>query len=165
MDQPERFLPTHIIAAAGVVLNEQGEILLVNTPRHGWVFPGGIVEVGENVIDGVKREVMEETGVSIEVGELFCVSSNTEKYPGYNGVKEVPTKLMLDFICRAKGGTPRPSEENTESAYFPVEQVMDLIGYEAIRERFQAWLDYTGRPIYLEYVTKPIFQLKLKRLI
>ena len=165
MEQPERFLPTHIIAAAGVVLNENGEILLVNTPRHGWVFPGGIVEVGENVIDGVKREVMEETGIAVEVGDLFCVSSNTEKYPGYNGVKEVPTKLMLDFICKAKGGTPRPSEENTESAYFPVEQVMDLIGYEAIRERFQAYLEYAGRPIYLEYVTKPIFQLKLKRLI
>ena len=165
MDQPERFLPTHIIAAAGVVLNEQGEILLVNTPRHGWVFPGGIVEVGENVIDGVKREVMEETGVAVEVGELFCVSSNTEKYPGYNGVKEVPTKLMLDFICRAKGGTPRPSEENTESAYFPPERVMELLGYEVIRERFQAWLDYTGRPIYLEYVTRPDWQLKLKRLI
>jgi ADP-ribose pyrophosphatase YjhB (NUDIX family) len=165
MNQTERFLPTHIIAAAGVVLNESGEILLVNTPRHGWVLPGGIVEVGENVIDGVKREIMEETGVAVEVGDLFCVSSNTETYPGYNGVKEVPTKLMLDFICRAAGGAPRPSEENTESAYFPPERVMDLIGYEAIRERFQAWLEYTGRPIYLEYVTEPVFQLRLKRLI
>ena len=165
MEQPERFLPTHIIAAAGVVRNENGEILLVNTPRNGWVFPGGIVEVGENVIDGVKREVMEETGVAVEVGDLFCVSSNTEKYPGYNGVKEVPTKLMLDFICRAVSGTPRPSEENTESAYFPPGRVMDLIGYPAIRERFQAWLEYTGRPSYLEYVTKPEYRLKLKRLI
>ena len=161
----ERFLPTHIIAAAGVVLNENGELLLVNTPRHGWVFPGGIVEVGENLIDGVKREVLEETGVEIEVGELFCVSSNTGKYPGYHGVKEVPTKLMLDFICRAKGGTPRPSEENTESAYFPPERVMELLGYEVIRERFQAYLEYAGRPIYLEYVTKPDWQLKLKRLL
>ena len=165
MEQPERFLPTHIIAAAGVVLNENGEILLVNTPRHGWVFPGGIVEVGENVIDGVKREVLEETGVEIEVGELFCVSSNTGKYPGYHGVKEVPTKLMLDFICRAEGGTPRPSEENTESAWFSPERVMDLVGYPAIRERFQAYLEYAGRPIYLEYVTRPDWQLKLKRLI
>ena len=166
MDQPERFLPTHIIAAAGVVLNDQNEVLLVNTPRHGWVLPGGIVEVGENVIDGVKREVMEETGVAVEVGELFCVSSNTETYPGYNGVKVVPTKLMLDFICRAAGGTLRPSEENTESAWFPTERVLDLIEYQAIRERFQAYLDYTGRPIYLEYITKkPGWQLKLKRLI
>ena len=164
MDQTV-ILPTHIIAAAGVVLNENGEILLVKTPRHGWVFPGGIVEVGENLIDGVKREVLEETGVEIEVGELFCVSSNTGKYPGYHGVKEVPTKLMLDFICRAKGGTPRPSEENTESAWFSPERVMDLVGYPAIRERFQAYLEYTDRPIYLEYVTRPCFQLKLKRLI
>ncbi len=161
----EKILPTHIIAAAGVVRNDQNEHLLVNTPRHGWVFPGGIVEVGENVIDGVKREVMEETGIAVEVGDLFCVSSNTQKYPGYNGVKEVPTKLMLDFICKAKAGTPRPSEENTESAYFPVEQASVLIQDPVIRERFQAYLDYTGRPIYLEYVTKPSYQLKFKRLL
>ena len=165
MEQTDRFLPTHIIATAGVVLNDRDEILLVNTPRHGWVFPGGIVEVGENIIDGVKREIMEETGVAVEVGDLFCVSSNTEKYPGYNGVKEVPTKLMLDFICRAADGTPRPSEENTESAFFPAEQAMVLIEYPAIRERFQAYLEYSGRPSYLEYVTKPTFQMKLKRLI
>ena len=161
----ERFLPTHIIAAAGVVLNENGELLLVNTPRHGWVFPGDIVEVGENLIDGVRREIFEETGVEAEIGELFCVSSNTQKYPGYNGVREVPTKLMLDFVCRAGSGTPRPSEENTESAYFPVEQASVLIRDPVIRERFQAYLEYQNRPIFLEYVKYPNYQLKLKRLI
>lgn len=58
---------------------------------------------------------MEEAGVDIEVSEVFCISSNKRKNPGYNGVKEIPTKIMLDFICRAKSGTPRPSDENSES--------------------------------------------------
>lgn len=165
MDQVQRVLPTHIIAAAGIVLNERDEILLVKTERHGWVFPGGIVEAGENVIDAVKREVLEETGVDIGVGELFCVSSNTGTYPGYNGVKEVPTKLMLDFICRAKGGTPRPSEENTESRYFPQNEVQERIKAPVIRERYKAYTEYAGRPAYLEYVTNPDLQLKLKRTI
>jgi RimJ/RimL family protein N-acetyltransferase len=163
--ETERVLPTHIVAAAGFVRNENGEILLVRSHRDGWVLPGGIVEVGENVIDGVKREILEETGVIAEVGELVCVSSNTCKHPGYNGVKEVPTKLMLDFICRAIEGTPRPSEENTESAYFSEEEAEKLIQSPAILERFKAYLEYSGRPVYLEYVTRPEYGLKLKRLL
>lgn len=158
-------MPTHILAGAGIVINENKEILLVKTHRGGWVFPGGQVEVGENVIDAVKREIMEEAGVEVEVGEVFCISSNTGKYPGYNGVKEVPTKIMLDFICKAKGGTPRPSEENSESAYFPKERALELIQAPSAAERYRAYLTYTGRPTYLEYVTKPSFELKLKRLI
>ncbi len=165
MEAGERILPTHIVAAAGIVLNGKDEILMVKTYRGGWVFPGGQVEVGENIIDALKREIMEETGVEIEVGELFCVSSNTCKYPGYNGVKEVPTKVMLDFICRAKGGEPRPSDENSESAYFPADEAEGLITSPAIVERFRAYTEYTGRPAYLEYVTKPEFALKLKTVI
>ena len=163
MDKDVRVLPTHIIAAAGIVINEKDEVLMVKANHGGWVFPGGQVEVGENVIDAVKREVMEETGIEIEVGEVFCISSNTCKYPGYNGVKEVPTKIMLDFLCRAKGGIPRPSDENAESAFFSRQKARELITAPAVAERFKAYLEYAGRPVYMEYVTKPSFQLKLKR--
>ena len=165
MDNTMWEMPTHIIAAAGIVINDKDEILMVKTYRSGWVFPGGQVEVGENVIDAVKREIMEEAGVDAEVGEVFCISSNTCKHPGYNGVKEVPTKITLDFICRSKSGTPRPSSENSESSFFPKESVLELIQAPAIVERYKAYLEYAGRPIYMEYVTKPAFQLKLKRLI
>ena len=165
MENKEWVMPTHIIAGAGIVLNENHEVLMVKTHRGGWEFPGGQVEVGENVIDAVKREIMEEAGIDIEVGEVFCISSNTGKYPGYNGVKEIPTKIMLDFICRAKGGIPRPSDENSESAYIPQDKVLAMIQSPNIMERYKAYLEYTGRPIYMEYVTRPSFQLKLKRLI
>jgi ADP-ribose pyrophosphatase YjhB (NUDIX family) len=165
MENKAWVMPTHIIAAAGVVINENGEILLVKHHRDGWVFPGGQVEEGENVIETVKREVMEEAGVEVDVGELFCISSNTGREPGYNGVKEIPTKLMLDFICRAKSGVPRPSNENAESGYFPAAQVMDLMTAPAMTERYKAYLEYAGRPTYLEYVKRPEFRLKLKKQI
>ena len=165
MENKEWVMPTHIIAGAGIVINENNEVLMVKTHRDGWVFPGGQVEVGENVIDAVKREIMEEAGVEVEVGEVFCISSNTGKYPGYHGVKEIPTKIMLDFICKAKSGTPRPSDENSESAYVPIDEALELIQAPAIIERYKAYLEYAGRPIYMEYVTKPEFELKLKRLI
>ena len=165
MEKTEWFMPTHIVAAAGIVVNSNGEILLVKNNRRGWEFPGGQVEVGENVIDALKREIMEEAGIDIEVGEVFCISSNTCKHPGYNGVKEVPTKIMLDFICHAKEGTPRPSEENSASAYFQKDMALGLIQNPPYIERFKAFMDYKGRPTYLEYVTKPDFRLKIKRLI
>ena len=165
MENKERVMPTHIIAGAGIVLNDNNEILMVKTHNQGWVFPGGQVEVGENIIDAVKREIREETGIDVEVGEVFCIASNTGKYPGYNGVKEIPTKLMLDFICKATGGVPRPSEENSESMYVPKDKVLDMIKAPAIIERYKAFMEYTGRPTYMEYVTKPVFELKLKRLI
>ena len=166
MENTERFLPTHIVSAGAIVLNDRGEVLLVKDVRKdAWTFPGGIIEEGEGVLDGVKREVLEETGITVEVGELFCVTSNTCKYPGYNGVKEVPTKVMLDFVCRATGGTPRPSEENTQTAWFPLDQAQRLITAPALAARFQAYLEYKGRPAFLEYKHKPIFELKQKRTI
>ncbi len=161
----EKVLPTHIVSAAGAVTNEKGEILLVNDYRHGWVLPGGIVENGENVIDGVEREILEESGIIAEVGELFCVSSNTNSYPGYNGVKVIPTKIMLDFICAAKGGDIRGSDENSESGWFSKDTALNMRTAPVIAERFRAYLEYNGRPTFLEYVTKPEFVLKLKRLI
>lgn len=165
MENNEWVMPTHIIAGAGIVMNDNDEILMVKTHNAGWVFPGGQVEVGENVIDAVKREIMEEAGIDIEVGEVFCISSNTGKYPGYNGVKEIPTKIMLDFICKAKGGVPRPSDENSESRYVPKDKVLEMMQTPAYIERYKAFLEYTDRPIYMEYVTRPNFELKLKRLI
>lgn len=165
MDHKERVMPTHIVAAAGIVFNDENEVLMVKTYNSGWVFPGGQVEVGENIIDGVKREVKEETGVEIEVGELFCVSSNTAKYPGYNDVKEIPTKVAFDFICKAKGGEPRPSEENSESKYVPMDEVLNMITAPAIKERYKAFREYKGRPTYMEYRTGDVFELRVKTII
>lgn len=165
MAEKVRVMPTHIVAAAAVVENEKHEILMVKTHRGGWVFPGGQVEVGENLLDGVKREVMEETGITIEVGELFCVASNTGKYPGYNGVKEIPTKVMLDFTGSYVSGEVRPSEENSQTAWIPKEEALALIEAPAIIERFRAYLEYNGRPMYMEYVTRPEFELRIKRRI
>lgn len=162
MEELERKMPTHIVTAAGIVENEKGEILLVKTHHGGWVFPGGQVEVGENLIDAVKREIKEESGIEIEVGNLFCVSSNTATYPGYNGIKVVPTKVMFDFKCKAVGGSLHTSDENSETTWISKEKALDFIKAPAIIERYKAYLEYVGNITYLEYVTKPKFLIKLK---
>lgn len=54
--------PTHIVAAGALVTNEKDEVLLVKNPHRGWEFPGGQVENGEDLIEGITREVFEESG-------------------------------------------------------------------------------------------------------
>ncbi|WP_412933251.1 NUDIX hydrolase [Lederbergia ruris] len=156
-------MPTHIVAAGGIVEDDQGNILLVKTHHGGWVYPGGQVEVGENVIDAVTREVKEESGIDITVSYLIGVYSNTGTYKWYDGVTDVPTKVMFDFVCKPVGGELATSEETSDSRWVAKEKVLDMIETPAIRIRFQEYLNFDGSVQYMDYVTKPAFELKMKR--
>ena len=63
-----------------IALTKEQEVVLIRQYRHGiqgvvWEFPGGVVEDGEDPLDGVRRELLEETGYSvsklIEVGKYY----------------------------------------------------------------------------------------------
>ncbi|MFT3952840.1 MAG: NUDIX domain-containing protein [Oscillospiraceae bacterium] len=144
-------LPTHVVAAGGIVTDPAGKLLLVKHHKHGWVFPGGIIENGESVTDGLAREIAEETGVTTAVQTLFCVSTNVASYPGYNGVDVIPTKLMLDFICAYAGGEPAPSEENAESGWFSPKECRTLVTDPAHRVRLDAYFAFDGTVRYHVY--------------
>lgn len=156
-------MPVHIVAVGGLVENDQDEILLVKHRRNGWVFPGGQVEVGENVMDGLVREIKEESGIDVLVLNIIGIYSNTSTYEGYNGVKTVPTKVMFDFVCKPVGGELSSSDETSESKWVNKNEVLEMILAPALRTRYQAYLDFVGSVFYMEYVTKPQFELKLKR--
>ena len=156
--------PKHIVAAGGIVENDRGEILLVKHRDHkAWAFPGGQVENGENLIDAVIREVKEESGINVSVVRLIAVSSNTASYEGTNGYETIPTKVMFDFVCKFIDGELLSSEETSDSKWVKKEEVINYITSPAYHERFQAYLDFDGTVTYLEYVTRPEFDLKLKR--
>ena len=74
--------------AVGAVCVHRGELLLVQRgtePERGrWSLPGGRVEAGETVADALRREVREETGLVVEVGEL--VGWAERQGPGYHFV-------------------------------------------------------------------------------
>lgn len=156
-------LPTHIVAVAGITEDEHGNILLVKTVRNSWVYPGGQVDVGENLMEAVIRETKEESGIDVVVNKLIGVYSNTCTYPGYNGVKRVPTKVMLDFTCTPVGGDLGISDETVDSKWVKKEEVLNYITAPSMVDRFKAYLEQEDDIRYLEYVTKPDYSVKEDR--
>lgn len=158
-------MPTHIVAVGGIVEDGQGNILLVKTYHRGWEYPGGQVEAGENLMDALSREIKEESGIETVVAHVIGIYSNTSSFKWVDGVTDVPTKVIMDFVCKPVGGELSTSEETSESRWVPKDQVLDLVEAPAIRARFQAYLDFSGSALYMEYVIKPEFELKLKRTV
>lgn len=158
-------MPLHIVAVGGIVENPEGEILLVQDRRGGWVFPGGQVENGESLIEALVREVLEESGIEIEVSCLIGVYSNTSSYEGHSGVAHIPTKVILDYLCRPVGGKLGISEETSASEWVQRERVLERIAAPAIRTRYQAYLDGDEHVTYMSYKTKPDFRIEMQRSI
>ena len=70
---------THFVSVAGLVYRENGDILLLNSPRRGWEYPGGMVEPGETFQQALIREIREETGAEVEITALIGLCKNVEK--------------------------------------------------------------------------------------
>lgn len=155
--------PTHIVAAAGYVFDKDGNILIIKTPNRGWDCTGGQVEEGENLEEGVLREIMEESGITAKVKSLCAVYSNVGKYTFYDGITPVPTKVMFDFICEYESGECRTSEESSEVIWVPKENVMDYLSSPVMRYRFEKILNFDGRVTYASYVTRPEFKVLMER--
>ena len=134
-------LPTHIVASGGVVTNDKEEVLLIKNPRKGWEYPGGIIELGETVPQGLIREIKEETGVDVEIINIVGIYSNTKKKKGYNGVEEVPTIVTIDFLCKYISGDLRTSDESIEVRWFSKEEALKIIKPKQ-RLRFERALNY-----------------------
>ncbi len=72
-----RDLPRHSVSAGAAVIREDGRVLAIRRADNGeWAPPGGIAELDEDPRDTVRREVLEETGVTIEPYQLTGVYKN-----------------------------------------------------------------------------------------
>jgi 8-oxo-dGTP diphosphatase len=109
---------TGILLSAGAVIeDEKGRVLLVKHAggwgsfwQGKWICPGGKLEVGEGIEEGVKREVREETGLEIElVRPLLPV----EKIVNGDGRVELHV-IYLDFLARPVGGKVRSGRDMGE---------------------------------------------------
>ena len=116
------------------VFDEDGRVLLEHRSDNGfWGMPGGAVDIGESVEQAVKREVLEETGLRVEVKRLVGVYSdprqhNIASYPDGNVLQGV----SFLFECVRKGGELRMSDESTDLGYFDVNELPEkmLLSHE-----------------------------------
>lgn len=157
--------PTHIVAAGGYVFDHKGNILIVKTHNRGWDCTGGQIEEGENLEEGVLREILEESGIQASVRCLSGVYSNVGQHKFYDDVTDVPTKVMFDFICDYVSGETRTSNETSAVKWVPKEKVLEYITQPAQIYRFKRILEFNGRIEYASYVTKPDFKLLTTRFI
>ena len=123
----------HFVSAAGLVRNERGEVLLVLSPDRGWEYPGGMVEPGETIQQGLKREIFEETGIHAEIVAFAGVSKNLGR-----------DIVNLDFICRASGGELTTSPESLEVRWVSPEEAKRLVTLPVTQKRLGHMLESDG---------------------
>jgi len=124
----DAFIPpfaTHYIGAGGVVINERQELLVVwekahrRNGRRYYKLPGGALHKGEHLVDGVIREVREETGILTQFEALVCF----RHWHGYRY-----DKSDIYFVCRLSPLNHEitiQAEEIQESLWMPVQDYLD----------------------------------------
>jgi 8-oxo-dGTP diphosphatase len=100
-----REYPERPVVGVGAVIFQGNQVLLIqrgHAPMQGeWSLPGGALEVGETLKEGIRREILEETGLHIEpvaVIEVFDrIARDQAGQVQYHYV-------LVDFLCRVAGG-------------------------------------------------------------
>lgn len=157
--------PPHIVAASGYVEDKNGNMLLIKTQNRGWDATGGQIEIVENLEEAVLREILEESGIKASVRCLVGVYSNVGKHLDYDGVTNVPTKVIFDFICDYISGQPTISDESSEVIWVPKKEVMNYITAPVLCFRFQKVLEFSGKVYYGSFIKEPEFKVLTDRYI
>ena len=119
--------PAYPIIGVGAVVLENNSILLVkrgNPPgKRLWSIPGGKLNVGEDIREGVIRELSEETGLIGEIVDLldiFQIIIRDEE----GGVKY--HYVIFDFLIRINGGSLKPGSDALDARFFNLDEALKL---------------------------------------
>jgi 8-oxo-dGTP diphosphatase len=120
-----REYPDRPLVGVGGVVIEEGRALLIRRgtePLLGeWSIPGGTLELGETLQEGVARELLEETGVEVNVLELIEVFDRIylENAAGELVLKTGPRfhYVIVDYLCERIGGVAVAGSDVTDVAY------------------------------------------------
>ena len=106
-------------------VEKNGEVLILNDPIEGLDFPGGKIQEGEtDFLESLKREVREETGLAIEVGDPFITWDNISPPHHRNAGKHV---FLVGFRCKYLSGEVRLSEEHDRYRWVNIKNYLEII--------------------------------------
>jgi 8-oxo-dGTP diphosphatase len=122
-----REFPEVPLVGVGAIIIEDARVVLVkrlHPPLQAeWSIPGGVLEVGELVREAAIREAREETGLTVEPGELLGVYDRVlrdrEKRVQYHYV-------LIDFLCRRVAGELAAASDAAEVRWFRREELPAL---------------------------------------
>lgn len=121
---PKREYPDAPVVGVGGVLVRDGRALLIrrgSPPLQGqWSIPGGTLELGETIIDGIRRELLEETGLDVRPLELIEVFDRI--FRDSSGQIQYHF-VIVDFLCEWIGGEPCANSDVCDTAWAREEEL------------------------------------------
>jgi 8-oxo-dGTP diphosphatase len=119
-----------MVGVGGVII-DQGRALLIrrgSEPLLGeWSIPGGTLELGETLEEGVARELLEETGITVKVIELIEVFDRiyVESTAGASEAKKGPRfhYVIVDYLCERISGEAVAGSDVTDVAFASEEEL------------------------------------------
>ena len=123
----KREYPETPMVGVGAIIIEDERVVLVkrgHPPLQGkWSIPGGVLEVGETLRKAAVREALEETGLTVEPGELLGVFERV--IPDEQG-KMRYHYVLIDFLCRRVAGELTAGDDAQEVRWFRREELAAL---------------------------------------
>ncbi|MEU9415361.1 NUDIX domain-containing protein [Streptomyces sp. NPDC048272] len=132
-------------AVTAFVVNDADEILMERRSDNGrWGMPGGVQEIGENISGTVAREVLEETGISVEVIGLVGIFTDPGHVIAFSD-GEVRQEFSLCFRARPVSGDIKVSSESFEVRWVPRTELESLDMSPTTRLRLEE--GFRGSPV------------------
>ena len=127
----KREFPEHPVVGVGGVVIRDDHVLLVRRGREPlkgeWSIPGGMLELGEKLEDGVRRELLEETGLEVEPLALIATFDRIshERLPDDAG-REPRVQyhyVIVDYVCQTVKGTLVPASDVIDARWVTREEM------------------------------------------
>jgi 8-oxo-dGTP diphosphatase len=123
----KREYPEAPLVGVGAIIIEEHRVVLVKRAhpplQAQWSIPGGVLEVGELVREAAIREAREETGLTVEPGELLGVYDRVLRDPGGRVQYHY---VLVDFLCRRATGDLAAADDAAEVRWFTREELPAL---------------------------------------
>ncbi|HEY0690944.1 MAG TPA: NUDIX domain-containing protein [Kribbella sp.] len=137
-----------VVAVTAVIQDQAGRLLLIRrTDNDLYAIPGGGLELGETLTETVQREVMEETGVNVQVTGLIGVYSDPHHVIEFTD-GEVRQEFSICFHATPTGGDLRTSDESKEVLWVSPADLDKLNIHPSIQLRIRHGLEHRDEPYY-----------------